>query len=274
LTNSEAYLALRQELGLDRPLPEQYLNWMGSVLRGDLGTSFRDRQPITNKVVSHIVPTLQLATMAMGVALLIAVPTGIVSALRPRSALDTLATVVALGGVAIPSFFLGILLIYLFAVGLDLVPPSGYVPPWENLGMNLKLMILPALTLGSGFAAVLMRQIRGALIDVMQRDYVVTARAKGLTEKRLIVSHAIKNALIPVITIIGLQIGGLVGGTAVIETIFSIPGMGRLIVDSIFFRDYPTVQAVVLLLALAVLVANFLTDLLYAYVDPRIRYGS
>src|SRR5262245_9270814 len=270
--NSEAYQALRTQLGLDDPLPVQYLKWATRALQGDLGLSLRNRHPIGAEIVSHVFPTLELAVLAMLLALLIAVPAGVVSALKPGSAADVFATFVALSGVAIPHFFLGILLIYVFAVWLKVVPPSGYVPPWEDLGQNLKLMLMPALTLASGLCAVLMRQIRSALIEVMQQEYIVTARAKGLAETVVVAGHAFKNALIPVVTILGLQVGTLIGGAVLSETIFSIPGMGRLIVDSIFFRDFPTVQAAVLILAISVLCANLLTDLAYAYVDPRIRH--
>jgi peptide/nickel transport system permease protein len=271
-SNTEAYQALRTQLGLDDPLPVQYLKWATRALQGDLGLSLRNRLPIGKEIASHIFPTLELSVLAIVLALLIAVPAGVVSALKPGSPADIFATFVALSGVAIPHFFLGILLIYVFAVWLRVVPPSGYVPPWEDLGQNLKLMLMPALTLASGLCAVLMRQIRSALIEVMQQEYIVTARAKGLAETVVVAGHAFKNALIPVVTILGLQVGTLIGGAVLSETIFSIPGMGRMIVDSIFFRDFPTVQAAVLILAMSVLCANLATDLVYAYVDPRIRH--
>jgi len=269
--DNSAYLALRAQLGLDRPLPVQYLDWLGKALRGDLGYSLKDNLPISRDIGLHVFPTFELATLAMVIALLIAVPTGIVSALKPNTLPDVLATLAALAGVAFPQFFLGILLIYLFSVFLHVLPPSGYVAPWEDLGQNLRLMLLPAFALSTGIAAVIMRQVRSSLIEVLQHDYVGVARAKGLSELAVITAHAMKNALIPVVTVIGLQVGTLIGGAVVIETVFSIPGMGRLIVDSMYFRDYPTVQAMLLLLALAVLLANLLADLTYGYLDPRIR---
>ncbi|HLH73240.1 MAG TPA: ABC transporter permease [Chloroflexota bacterium] len=273
LTDRTAYLALRAELGLDKPIPLQYLDWATRALQGNLGSSLRDHLPIGLEITSHLFPTVELSILAMIFALIIAIPAGTLSALKPGSLLDHVATVIALSGVAVPSFFLGILLIYIFSLGLRLIPPSGYVSPLESLGGNLRLMILPAFALGSAHAAVLTRQIRSALIEVLQQEYIMTARSKGLTEAAVVIGHAFRNALVPVVTIIGLQVGTLIGGAVVIETVFSIPGMGRLIVDSIFQRDFPTVQAAVLILALSVLLANLLTDVLYAYIDPRIRYG-
>lgn len=267
-----AYQALRTQLGLDKPLPIQYLTWATRALSGDLGNSLRNHLPIGAEIRSHIFPTVELAVLAMVIALAISIPTGVISALKPGSIADMIATLVALSGVAIPHFFLGILLIYIFAVGMHVLPPSGYVAPWEDLGDNLRLMLLPALTLSTGLCAVLMRQIRSALLEVMQQEYIVTARAKGLAEPIVVVGHALKNALIPVATVIGLQVGSLIGGAVLTETIFSIPGMGRMIVDSIFFRDFPTVQAGVLILAMSVLFANLATDVVYAYIDPRIRH--
>jgi peptide/nickel transport system permease protein len=272
-TNSEAYLALRAELGLDKPLPLQYLDWVGRALHGDFGYSLRDKLPVGQELATHALPTLELAVLALLLAVCIAVVAGSISALRPNSLADVVATLLSLSGVAIPNFFLGILLIYAFALGLHLLPPSGYVAPWDDLGQNLRLMVLPTLTLGAGLAAVLTRQIRSALIEVLQQEYIVAARAKGLGETAVLLRHAFKNALVPISTVIGLQIGTLIGGAVITETIFSIPGMGRMIVDAIFFRDFPTVQAAVFVLALLVLVANLLTDVVYAAVDPRIRFS-
>ena len=272
-TDNSAYLALRADLGLDRPIPVQYADWALGALHGDFGTSFKSKLPIGDEIGAHVFPTLELAAFGLFIALLIALPAGIISALKPNSPIDVLATLGALSGVAVPHFFLGILLIYAFAVALHLLPPSGYVAPWEDLGANLRLMLLPALALGSGIAAVVMRQMRSSLLEVLQQEYVTTARAKGLNAFAVVRAHALKNALIPVAAVIGLQAGTLIGGAVVIETIFSIPGMGRLIVDSMYFRDYPVVQAMLLLLAVAVLLTNLLTGLTYAYLDPRIRLG-
>lgn len=271
--DKQAYYALRAELGLDDPIPIQYLHWAGRAVRGDFGTSIRNQTPISQTISTHILPTVELAFLAAIISLLIAVPAGIISALRPNSLADAGATVAALSGVAVPHFFLGVLLIYAFAVWLRILPPSGYVAPWEDLGQNLKLMLLPAFTIGTGLAAILMRQIRSALIEVLQNEYILTARAKGLGERIVVARHALKNAAIPVVTIMGQQVGTLIGGAVVTETIFAIPGMGRLIVESISFRDFPVVQAAVLVLSVSVLVANLVTDVIYGYLDPRIRHS-
>ena len=268
-----AYDAMRRELGLDQPLPVQYGLWLGRTLQGDLGRSVRTKEPVWEAVQARFPITLQLATMAMAIALLVSVPIGILSAVRPNSKLDMVGTVVAISGLAIPGFWLGIMLIFVFALWLGWFPPSGYSPPSAGLGQNFQLMLLPALALGTEQAAVIMRQVRSALLDVLHQEYITTAWSKGLPERMVVVRHALRNALIPVITIIGLQTGRLFGGAVVIETVFALPGLGRLAADSIFFRDFPSLQGVILVLALAVFVSNLVTDALYAYLDPRIRYA-
>jgi peptide/nickel transport system permease protein len=268
-----AYEAMRKELGLDRPIPVQYALWLGRALKGDLGRSVRTHEAVLDALIARLPVTIELAAVALVIALVIAIPVGIVSATRPNTKIDSVATVMAVSGVAVPEFFVGILLIYLFAVGLRWLPPSGYVPLSVGTWPNLKSIILPALSLGLALNAVTMRQVRASLLEVLQEEYVTVARAKGLPEREVIRVHALKNAMIPVITVIGLQIGRLFGGTVVVETIFAFPGMGRLAADSIFFRDFPVLQGAVLVMALAVLACNLLTDLLYAYVDPRIRYA-
>jgi peptide/nickel transport system permease protein len=268
-----AYDAMRRELGLDQPIPIQYAFWLGRAVRGDLGTSIRTREPVWDSMRARFPITLQLTVTAMLIALLVAVPVGIISAIRPNSRLDVAGTMVAIGGLAIPSFWLGIMLIFVFALWLRWLPPSGYTSPGTSLGMNLQMMLLPAIVLGTEQAAVIMRQVRSALIDVLHQEYVTTAWAKGLHEGVVVRRHALRNALIPVITIIGLQTGRLIGGAVVVETVFALPGLGRLAADSIFFRDFPSLQGVVLVLALAVFVSNLITDALYSYLDPRIRYA-
>jgi peptide/nickel transport system permease protein len=274
INDKVAYAAMRQELGLDQPVPVQYALWLTRALHGDLGHSVRTHEPVLGAIGARLPVTLQLMAMAVALALAIAIPVGILSATRPNSKLDTVATVVAIGGVAIPDFWLGILLIYVFALWLRVLPPSGYVPLSDGLWPSFRSMILPAVTLGMALNAVTMRQVRSSLIEVLQQDYIAVARSKGLAEQTVILSHAVKNAMIPVVTVIGLQIGRLFGGAVVIETIFAMAGMGRLAADSIFFRDFPMLQGVVLVMALAVLTCNLLTDLLYAYLDPRIRYAG
>jgi peptide/nickel transport system permease protein len=268
-----AYAAMRQELGLDQPVPVQYANWLGKALHGDLGRSIRTHEYVGDGLVARLPVTVELTALALAIALCIAIPVGIISATRPNSIWDRAGTLLAIGGVAIPEFWLGILLIYVFAVWLHWLPSSGYVPLSAGLLPSLQSMIMPAIALGMTMNAVTMRQVRACLLEVLQQEYVVTARAKGLSESKVVGRHAVKNALIPVVTVIGLQIGRLFGGTVVIETIFALPGMGRLAADSIFFRDFPMLQGAVLVMAAAVLFFNLLTDLLYAYLDPRIRYA-
>lgn len=268
-----AYAALRSELGLDQPIPLQYVGWVARAVRGDFGVSVRNQQPVALLVAQSLGPTLQLSLMAMLIALAIALPVGAISAARPNSKADIVGTTFALSGIAMPSFLLGILLIVIFAVWLRVLPSGGYVEPTRDFQQSVRLMLLPALALGAGLGAVLMRQVRSEMLEVLSQDYVTTARAKGLREGRVVFLHAFKNALIPVITLIGIQIGRLFGGAVVIESIFTVPGMGRLAVQSIFFRDFPVVQAVVLVLAVAVLLSNLIADLVYGLVDPRVRYS-
>lgn len=272
--NEEAYQAVRRELGLDRPVAIQYLDWLGQTLRGDLGTSTRDRLPVVEGILDRLPVTLELSFLSMLLALTIAVPAGIISAVKQNSRWDVGFSLFSLWGVAIPHFWLGILLIYLLAVYLKVLPPSGYVPFTEDPVANLKHMILPAITLGVGLSAVIMRQVRSSMLEVLQQDYIVTARAKGLTPRTVNLRHALKNGLIPVVTVIGLQVGLLFGGAVITESIFSIPGVGRWAVDSILWRDFPVVQAVSLVMAIGVLSTNLLTDMAYAVIDPRIHHRS
>ena len=268
----EMYDSIRRDLGLDRPVYVQYLDWLGRVVQGDFGKSTRDQQPISAGLVLRLPVTLELAALAMVLSVVIGLPAGILSALRPNGILDTLGSLVALGGIAMPSFFLAILLIYGLAVILQLLPPSGFERFTDDPVRNLQLMILPAITLGLGLAGPLMRQVRSGLLEIMQQEYITTARAKGLAPRLVLLRHALRNALIPIITVIGLQVGRLLGGTVIVETMFAIPGIGRWAVDSILLRDFPVVQAVCLVMAIGVLLANLLADLIYAVVDPRITY--
>jgi peptide/nickel transport system permease protein len=267
-----ALQALRRELGLDRPIVEQFLRWLWRLLHGDFGRSLRSHQPVLEAISERLPVTIELTVVAMLISLSIALPAGVISALRRNSALDVLSTMKALTGVSIPNFFLGILLIVAFAQELQWLPSSGYVSPLESLGLNLKTMLLPTVTLGTGLAAIIMRMTRSSLLEVLRHDYVLTARAKGLAESGVIMRHALKNALLPVATILGLQMGTLLGGAVLTETIFALPGLGRLVVDSIFARDFPIVQGVILFLALTRITCNFVVDITYALLDPRIRY--
>jgi peptide/nickel transport system permease protein len=262
---------LREKFHLDEPLPMRYGHWLSGVLRGDLGESVRIQRPVVDLILEKLPVTLQLATMAMLIALVIGVTAGIVSAVKRDTWIDYAANVFALWGLSTPNFWLGILLILLFAVNLGWLPASGYVSPFEDLRGNLAAMIMPAFVLGNAFAAVLMRHTRSAMLQVLSSDYVRTARAKGLNERVVILKHALRNALIPVITLGALSFGELLGGTVLTETIFSIPGFGKLIVDAVFNRDYSVVQGVVLVTATVYIALNLLADLAYFAVNPRMR---
>ena len=269
----EARDALRRELGLDRPLPLQYAAWLSRVVQGDLGRSIRTNQPVSDAILQRLPVTVQLSVLAMVIALVIAIPTGIIAAARRNSRADIAVTVFSLLGVSMPNFLLAVLLIFVFSLQLRLLPPIGYVNPFEDLGANLRAMIMPAITLGVLVAAVVARQTRSSLLEVLGQDYVRTAWAKGLREAVVLRRHALRNSLIPVVTVIGLRLGDLLGSAIVTETIFALPGTGRLVIDSIYQRDFPLVQGVVLYLALIFLFINLIVDLLYAYLDPRIRYS-
>ncbi len=265
--------ALRKSLGLDRSLPAQYGAWLGKAIQGDLGRSLRDNRPIGTAVLDRLPATVELSALAMLIALALGIPAGIITATKRGTWVDLLGSVLSLGGISMPNFWLGILLILTLSVVLGWLPPSGYVPLRESVRGNLELMIMPAVTLGLALAATVARQTRASVLQVLDLDYVRTARAKGAREGRVIGVHVLKNALIPVVTIVGLQIGRLAGGAVITETIFGIPGVGRLAVDSLLSRDFPVIQAVVLLMAIAVVVSNLVVDVVYAYLDPRIRYG-
>ncbi|MBI3740790.1 MAG: ABC transporter permease [Chloroflexi bacterium] len=265
--------ALRHELGLDQPLPLQFLSWMEHIVRGDLGRSIRTHQQVLEAIVERLPVTIELTALAMLISLFIALPTGIISATRRNSFLDLFSTTGALLGISMPNFFLAILLIFIFAVTLRWLPPIGYTPIQKDLLENIRGMILPAITLGAAASAIVARLTRSSLLEVLSQDYVRTAQAKGLAERTIIYTHALKNAMIPVVTIIGLQIGALIGGAVITETIFVLPGVGSLVVDSIFRRDYPLVQGAVLFISIAHLFVNLVVDILYAFLDPRIRYA-
>lgn len=268
----QAIEELRRVLGLDRPLHEQYVSWLGNVLQFDLGKSLTDNTSVSALIAQKLPVTLQLAAFSMVVALLIAVPAGIISALRRHTWVDQLVTLLALSGISLPNFFLGIMLIYLFSIRLAWIPASGYTDFFTDPGRNLLLLLLPAITLGVSSGAVLTRYLRSSMTETLTQDYVRTAHAKGLTGNRVTFRHALRNALIPFLTVFGLQLGGLLSGAVITEQIFSIPGFGRLLVDAVFSRDLPVIQGMVLVSAVAVFLVNFLVDLGYAAADPRIRY--
>jgi len=263
---------LRAKLHLDEPLPVRYAYWIGGVLQGDLGESVRTQQPVLDLIVQKLPVTIELALLAMAVALLIGIPAGIVAAVGRDTPWDYGATVFALSGLSMPNFWLGILMILLFSVQLGWLKTSGYVSPAEDLRANLAAMVMPAIVLGTGIDAVLMRHMRSAMLQVLSADYVRTARAKGLSERVVVLRHALRNALTPVITLGALELGTLLSGAVLTEQVFTIPGFGKLIIDAVFNRDYAVVQGVVLVTATAYIVLNLLADLAYFAVNPRLRH--
>ncbi|CAN7191266.1 ABC transporter permease [Polaromonas sp. LjRoot131] len=267
----EVIAYLQKKMHLDEPLPMRYAYWISGVFHGDLGESMRIQQPVLDLIKEKLPVTLQLAAMAMVIALLIGIPAGIVSAVGKDSAWDYLANVIALWGLSTPNFWLGILMILVFSVQLGWLPASGYVSPFEDLRANLAAMIMPAFVLGNAIAAVLMRHTRSAMLQVLNADYVRTARAKGLTERRVVLKHALRNALTPIITLGALEFGTLLSGAVLTEQVFSIPGFGKLIVDAVFNRDYAVVQGVVLFTSSVYILLNLLADLAYFVVNPRLR---
>ena len=269
----EMVTALRHQLGLDQPLPVQYATWVSRVVQGDLGRSIRSNKLVSQDIVSRLPVTIELTVLAMLIALAIAIPTGIISATRRNSKSDLLVTTIALLGVSMPNFFLAILLIFVFSLYLRWLPPIGYTPIGEDVVENLRGMILPSITLGAATAAVIARLTRSSLLEVLNQEYIRTARAKGLSERIVILGHAMKNAMIPVVTICGLQIGGLLGGAIITETLFVLPGVGSLAVNAIFSRDFPVVQGDVLFLAVMFMLTNLVVDVMYGFLDPRIRYA-
>src|SRR5438874_9522995 len=262
---------LQQKLHLDEPLPIRYFYWAGGVLTGDLGESVRIQKPVLDLIVEKLPVTLELAILAIVIALTIGITAGIISAVAKDTVWDYTANVFALWGLSTPNFWLGIMMILLFSVTLGWLPASGYVSPFDDLNTNLASMIMPAFVLGNAIAAVLMRHTRSAMLQVLSADYVRTARAKGLNERVVVLKHALRNALIPIITLGALEFGTLLSGAVLTEQVFSIPGFGKLIVDAVFNRDYAVVQGVVLCTATAYITLNLLADMAYFLVNPRLR---
>jgi len=255
---------IRRAEGLDAPVYVQYAKWLNHVLHGDFGRSLITGEPVLSEILTRFPATVKLAVAGMMVSLLIAIPAGIISAVKQYSLIDSLSMIVALIGVSMPNFWLGLLLIILFSLYLGVLPVCGYG--------GIRYIILPAVTLGTGMAAITTRLIRSSMLEVLNQDYITTARAKGLKEKSIVARHALKNAFIPVITVIGLQFGHLLEGTVIIETIFAWPGVGKLLVDSIFARDFSLIQGCVLFIAVVFVLVNLVVDISYMYLDPKIRY--
>jgi peptide/nickel transport system permease protein len=268
--------AIREELLLDQPLPAQYVAWLGQVVQGNLGRSFQTRQRVLEAITERLPATIELGAAAILISVTFALAIGILSAVKRNSVVDILSSSVTLMGVSFPTFFLGIVLILLFAYVIpgNIFPPGGYVPLVEDPLQNLRRLVLPAATLATASLAINLRQVRSSLLDVFGLEYMRTARAKGLRERTVIARHALKNALIPIVTLVGIQVGAIIEGAFITETIFSWPGIGRLAVQAIPSHDYPVVQGVVLVSAISFMLSTLLVDVLYAWLDPRISFET
>ena len=263
---------LRAKLGLDRPVHVQYVEWVGGIARGDLGTSLRNRTPVAEELLNRMPVTAELGLMAMVFGLLIAVPVGVLAAVRQDTRADYVARSTAIGMLAIPGFWLGTLVITLPSIWWGWTPPLRYTRLWDDPGKNLGHVVIPAVILGLALSGAVMRLTRTQMLEVLRQDFVRTAAAKGLAERAVVFRHALKNAFIPVLTLLGLQVSVLISGTVVLESIFVLPGMGRYLLEAIQYRDYPIIQAINLIFAAAIVLANLAVDLLYGWLDPRVRY--
>lgn len=269
----EELLALRAQFGLDKPLVIQYFSWIGGVFRGDLGTSIMQRIPVTEEIIRRIPITLHIGFTAYIFGVIIGIPAGVMCAIRRGKVTDTIVTALANVGITVPAFWLGVMMIYLFGLKLSWLPVMGYTSPFENLGMSIKQIIMPAFCLMLYPIASNTRQTRSSMLEVMRQDYIRTAWSKGLRERFVVIKHALKNGLIPVITLSGIGLSMIIGGSVIVETVFNIPGMGRLAITSIQNQDYPYVQGIILIVATIVMLVNFFVDLTYGWFDPRIRYS-
>ena len=272
LATPQDIAGLRADLGLDRPMLVRYFDWLGSALSGDLGRSYRNGEPVVQAILDRLPVSLQLMVMAQVIALGIAIPVALLSVRRPGGLFDRISASAAFGFLAMPNFMLGIVLIYLFSVSFDLLPATGFTPISEGLWDNLESMILPSLTLGLIEWTVLMRVLRSDLLTTLKEDFILLARAKGLPQWRVLLQHALRPSSFTLITILGLNIGGLIGGAVIVEQIFALPGVGRLLLGGIFNRDLILVQGTVAFIAVGFVVINFLVDMLYAVLDPRVRH--
>lgn len=263
--------AIARSYGLDKPVPVQYLVWLGDTVRGDLGDSLRTGQPVAREILNRLPATLELAALATLASLLIAVPAGVLAAVNRNGPLDLLARVAGLIGLSVPNFLLGTLLVLFMSLRWPVLPTTGYAPLSDGLWPNLRSLILPAISLGALLAASITRMTRSALLEELGKEYLTVARAKGLSARTVVLAHALRNALVPVITVVGIQTGYLLGGTVIVEQLFAIPGVGRLALDAVLQRDYPLVQGTTLFIAGSFVLINLLTDVIYGLVDPRIR---
>jgi peptide/nickel transport system permease protein len=270
----KALEAIRDKYGLDDPVPVQYVNWLGHVVRGDFGTSTRTGLSVGSTIVDRLPVTLELAFLSLLVAIGIGLTLGVIAAVRRGSLADYVGSTAALVGLSVPHFWLGLMMILVFSIALGVLPASGFVPFFADPIDNLRHMIMPAVVLGTGFAAVIFRQTRAAMLESLSADYVRTARAKGLGEREVVASHALRNSLLTVVTIVGLQLGLLISGAVVTEQVFVLPGFGKLTLDAVFTRDYPIIQGVVLLTTVGYVLINFAVDMLYSVLNPRIRVAG
>lgn len=268
----EAIAYIRATYHLNEPVINQYFYWLGNALQGDLGTSIRSDEPVTSLLLSKLPVTIELSILAMFFALAISIPMSVVASVKKNSGWDLSSSLIALAGQSIPNFWLGFMMILLVSVRWGLLPASGYVGPTESLSQNLQTMIMPAFVLGTGLAATLFRHSRGAILEILAADFIRTARAKGVPRKIIYVKHALRNSLIPVVTMATIQFGELLGGAVLTEQVFTIPGLGKLIVDSVFNRDFPVVQGVVMFSALMFIVSNIAADIAYYVLDPKLRH--
>lgn len=271
-TSQEQIDTLRRVFGLDRPLYEQFMGWFRRLVRGDFGTSLRTSRPVLPDIIARFGVTVQLTMASMIVALLVAVPLGVAAAVNRGRIADAISRVTALVGLSIPNFWLGTILILFVSLVLGWLPPIGFISLLENPWLGAQTLLLPSIALGTALAAFVMRMVRSTLLEVLRQDYIRTARAKGLREHTVLYTHALKNAFIPVLTVIGVQIGHLLGGAVIIEEVFSLPGIGRFLLNGIYQRDYPVIQGGVLFVAMIFSLINLMVDMLYAWFDPRIRY--
>lgn len=271
---AEEVAALRERLGLNRSVIERYGDWLLSVCQGDFGESFINGASVSEKIAQRLPVTLELTMLSMFIAILTAIPLAVLAATHRNGWIDTLSSMLSTVGLSAPHFWLGMLMVLLFSVRLGWLPTSGYVPIRTDLGENLVHMLMPAFTIGFSFSATIMRQTRSAVLDVLNQEYICTAKAKGLPGNKIVWKHAFKNALIPVVTVLGMQMGRLFGGAVVMETLFAIPGLGRAIVDSIFSRDYQVTLGCIMVVAILIIIINTAVDILYVIIDPRISHGA
>ena len=269
----EAKELMRARLGLDKPIPVQYVNWLGDVLQGNLGTSYRTYEPITGQLLRSLPITLEIAILAIVMSVIVAIPLGVLSAVRQNSISDLVATIAGLAGLSVPSFWIATMFLLMTSLWFHWVPPIIYISPLDDLWGNLKQMFLPSLALSVQLMAIEMRMARTAMLEVLREDYIRTAWSKGLTERTILYRHALKNAFIPVVTVIGVQFGHLMGGSVIIEQIFGLPGVGWSMLQGVYNRDYPVVQVTSLFLAVIFVLMNLVVDITYAFLDPRIKYG-